>query len=61
MLKELHKTYLDKASNQLKELQQVAIQNENIFKQLMETGKYCSIGQITRAMFDVGGQYRRNM
>lgn len=46
---------------QLKKLQQVAIHNHNIFEQLMETVKYCSLGQITKALFEVGGQYRRNM
>jgi methylmalonyl-CoA mutase len=33
----------------------------NIFEQLMEAVKYCSLGQITDALFEVGGQYRRNM
>ncbi|MDC6367368.1 MULTISPECIES: methylmalonyl-CoA mutase family protein [Flavobacteriaceae] len=46
---------------QLKELQQVAIQNQNLFEKLMEVSKYCSLGQITQALFEVGGQYRRNM
>jgi methylmalonyl-CoA mutase len=45
----------------LKRLQQVAIHNENIFAELIETVKYCSLGQITKALFEVGGQYRRNM
>jgi len=45
----------------LRRLQQVAINNGNIFAELMETVKYCSLGQITRALFEVGGQYRRNM
>ena len=38
-----------------------AIQNENIFEKLMEAAKVCSLGQITEALFKVGGQYRRNM
>jgi methylmalonyl-CoA mutase len=42
-------------------LQQAAIHNRNIFEELMETVKYCSLGQITQALFEVGGQYRRNM
>jgi methylmalonyl-CoA mutase len=42
-------------------LQQKAIHNQNIFEELMETVKYCSLGQITKALFEVGGQYRRNM
>ncbi|MCH7525089.1 MAG: methylmalonyl-CoA mutase, partial [Bacteroidetes bacterium] len=45
----------------LKELQQKAINNENIFESLMEVCKKCSLGQITNALFEVGGQYRRNM
>ncbi|HQW12338.1 MAG TPA: methylmalonyl-CoA mutase family protein [Saprospiraceae bacterium] len=45
----------------LKRLQKAAIHNENIFEELMETVKYCSLGQITQALFEVGGQYRRNM
>jgi methylmalonyl-CoA mutase len=45
----------------LKELQQKAIHNENIFEALMEACKVCSLGQITNALFEVGGQYRRNM
>ncbi|WP_308993060.1 methylmalonyl-CoA mutase family protein [Mariniflexile litorale] len=45
----------------LKDLQQKAIHNENIFKALMEVCKVCSLGQITNALFEVGGQYRRNM
>ncbi|TCZ80130.1 methylmalonyl-CoA mutase [Paenibacillus albiflavus] len=45
----------------LKELQRVARAGENIFAELMETVKYCSLGQITNALYAVGGQYRRNM
>jgi len=45
----------------LKQLQEVAINNGNLFAQLMETVKYCSLGQITHALYEVGGQYRRNM
>ncbi|MCB0698471.1 MAG: methylmalonyl-CoA mutase family protein [Chitinophagales bacterium] len=51
----------DKGQDMLKHLQQKAILNENIFEELMETVKYCSLGQITQSLFDVGGQYRRNM
>lgn len=45
----------------LKALQQAAIHNRNLFEGLMEAVKYCSLGQITNALFEVGGQYRRNM
>ena len=58
-LKNLHKANDTKAL--LKDLQQKAIHNENIFEALMEVCKQCSLGQITNALFEVGGQYRRNM
>jgi methylmalonyl-CoA mutase len=61
MLAELHKANADKSPELLRELQKMAIQNKNIFEGLMETAKYCSLGQITNALFEVGGQYRRNM
>jgi methylmalonyl-CoA mutase len=61
MLNELHGTYGDKLEQSIKELQMAAIQNENIFEVLMEACKYASLGEITNALFEVGGQYRRNM
>ncbi|QNJ96785.1 methylmalonyl-CoA mutase family protein [Constantimarinum furrinae] len=57
----LHKAYESQAEEALKEVQQAAINNENIFEKLMEATKVCSLGQITKALFEVGGQYRRNM
>ncbi|MAT90721.1 MAG: methylmalonyl-CoA mutase [Flavobacteriaceae bacterium] len=60
-LEKLHKTYEDRADAAIEEVQKAAIQNENIFEQLMEATKVCSLGQITQALFEVGGQYRRNM
>ena len=57
-------TNLHKANNSedlLKQLQETTIRNENIFEALMEVCKVCSLGQITSALFEVGGQYRRNM
>ena len=50
-----------KTGDLLKDLQRRSINNENIFEALMEVCKYCSLGQITNALFEVGGQYRRNM
>ncbi|MCC9167473.1 methylmalonyl-CoA mutase family protein [Pontibacter harenae] len=50
-----------KTEEMLKRIQQVAINNGNIFEEMMETVKFCSLGQITNALFEVGGQYRRNM
>jgi methylmalonyl-CoA mutase len=49
------------ADEMLNRLKKVAINNGNLFEELMETVKYCSLGQITHALFEVGGQYRRNM
>lgn len=51
----------EKGPEMLHRLQEASIKNENIFAELMDTVKYCSLGQITKALFDVGGQYRRNM
>ena len=45
----------------IEKIQYAAIHNENMFEQLMEATKVCSLGQITSALFEVGGQYRRNM
>jgi isobutyryl-CoA mutase len=49
------------AETMLNRLRQTAINNGNLFAELMETVKYCSLGQITHALYEVGGQYRRNM
>ena len=57
----LHKTYAEEAFFSLKSLKEKAISNHNLFETLMESAKYCSIGQITHALFEVGGKYRRNM
>ncbi|HUS87131.1 MAG TPA: methylmalonyl-CoA mutase family protein [Bacteroidales bacterium] len=61
MLAELYKTHERKASILLDELKLCATRNRNIFENLMEVTKYCSLGQITDALYQVGGQYRRNM
>ncbi len=61
MLKELHKRNADQSPKLLSDLQDAAVQNKNMFGSLMEATKYCSLGQITNALFEVGGQYRRNM
>jgi isobutyryl-CoA mutase len=57
----LQKRNAQKAAEHLKTLQQAALDNKNMFEVLMETVKYCSLGQVTHALFEVGGQYRRNM
>ena len=61
MLGELHKTHKAEHDACVKRLQHAAIQNQNIFGELMDAVKFMSLGQITRALFEVGGQYRRNM
>lgn len=60
-LKDLHTRNSEEATHHLKNIQNVALQNGNVFEALMEASKYCSLGQITTALFEVGGQYRRNM
>jgi methylmalonyl-CoA mutase len=51
----------DKGMAALQQLQSKAISNQNLFAELMESVKYCSLGQITNALYQVGGKYRRNM
>jgi methylmalonyl-CoA mutase len=60
-LADFHQRNVEKAPEMLKRLQEVAVKNGNLFGELMETVKYCSLGQITHALYEVGGQYRRNM
>jgi methylmalonyl-CoA mutase len=60
-LRAFHARHAAVANGKLQRLQQVAIENGNLFAELMETVKYCSLGQITHALYQVGGQYRRNM
>ena len=60
-LKNLHEAKKDKEKETLEKVKDAAVQNENIFEVLMEATKVCSLGQITTALFEVGGQYRRNM
>ena len=57
----LKAAYAEEGAKALRQLQEAAIRNENMFTVLMEATKYCSLGQLTEAMFEVGGQYRRNM
>lgn len=60
-LKNLHQRNGMETTIVLKALQKAAVDNENLFAQLMEAAKFCSLGQITHALYEVGGQYRRNM
>ncbi|MFP4471130.1 MAG: methylmalonyl-CoA mutase family protein [Bacteroidales bacterium] len=61
MLNHLHETYRKEAAERLSRLREHALKNKNIFADLMEVSKYASLGQITKALFEVGGKYRRNM
>jgi methylmalonyl-CoA mutase len=61
MLKELHKSKDGIAGPSIQKVQKAAIQNQNMFAELMEACKHCSLGEITASLFEVGGQYRRNM
>ncbi|MDE3145648.1 MAG: methylmalonyl-CoA mutase family protein [Bacteroidota bacterium] len=56
-----HQRNKNVSAEKLNHLKTVAINNENLFEALMDTVKYCSLGQITHALYEVGGQYRRNM
>ncbi|WP_342133687.1 methylmalonyl-CoA mutase family protein, partial [Hydrogenophaga sp. OTU3427] len=56
-----HERHQAQAPAMLKRLQQAVIENQNVFNVLMDAVRVCSLGQITSALFEVGGQYRRNM
>jgi len=60
-LKNLHEKNATLTAHHLRHLQTTAIQNNNMFEALMDACKFCSLGQITKSLFEVGGQYRRNM
>ena len=51
----------DKTAEALQRIQHAAINDENVFVELMEAVRHCSLGQISETLFNVGGQYRRNM
>jgi len=60
-LEEFHQRNRKESAPMLKRLQQTVIRDENVFAVLMDAVRCCSLGQITSALFEVGGQYRRNM
>jgi isobutyryl-CoA mutase len=60
-LADFHRRHADAAPAMLKRLQETAIANGNVFAVLMDAVRCCSLGQITNALFEVGGQYRRSM
>ena len=61
MLEALHEGKAELAQESISRIKDSAVNNANIFDELMEASKHCSLGQITNALFEVGGQYRRNM
>ncbi|SFF34298.1 methylmalonyl-CoA mutase [Thermoflexibacter ruber] len=60
-LENFHAFHAEEAKIALKNLQSTAVNNGNIFESLMEAAKVCSLGQMSQALYEVGGQYRRNM
>jgi len=60
-VEQLKRFHGEDGNTKLERLKRVAMEGGNLFEELMETVKYCSLGQITHALFDVGGEYRRNM
>ena len=60
-MRAFHERHKDKAPAALARLQETAIAGDNIFAELMETVKVASLGQISHALYEVGGKYRRNM
>ena len=60
-LNDFHHAHAKEAPAQLARLQQAVLDNANVFEVLMDAVRHCSLGQITKALFEVGGQYRRNM
>jgi len=60
-LQNFHERNAETGKNALRKLQNVSLSGGNIFEELMETIKVCSLGQISKALYQIGGEYRRNM
>jgi len=60
-LEDFHRRHREESPMALEKLKDTALKGENIFAELMQTVRVCSLGQITNALFEVGGRYRRNM
>ena len=60
-LRKFQATHAHDSAAVLERVRLAAINNDNIFEELVNAVRYCSLGQITNALFEVGGQYRRNM
>ena len=61
MLSNLHRTWQQQSREHMEHLRVASVSGTNLFEALMEAAKYCSLGQISQALFEVGGRYRRNM
>jgi methylmalonyl-CoA mutase len=60
-LAEFQASHADTSAEALERVRKAAINNDNIFGELVNAVRHCSLGEITHALFEVGGQYRRNM
>jgi methylmalonyl-CoA mutase len=60
-LNNFHEANKEQAPIYLERLKKAALENRNVFEEMVEAVKYCSLGQITQALFEVGGKYRRNL
>jgi isobutyryl-CoA mutase len=60
-LRAFHEKNAPQSGAMLERLRQAVVRNDNVFEVLMDAVRVCSLGQITHALFEVGGQYRRNM
>ena len=60
-LRDFHERHASESGKMLERLRQAVMNDENVFAVLMDAVRVCSLGQITQALFEVGGQYRRNM
>ena len=60
-LQDFHDRNQDTAEQALEKIRHAVINDENVFAELMNAARVCSLGQITETFFEVGGQYRRNM
>ena len=60
-LREFQQSNADRSAQAIERVRNAAINNQNIFAELVNAVRHCSLGEITNALFEVGGQYRRNM
>ena len=60
-LRDFRAEHADTAEEALRRLQRAVVDGANVFAELMSASRHCSLGQITDAFFEVGGQYRRNV